>query len=141
MSVPGAGVAAPRAVPAGRRPGHVPRRRWHVHAPRTAAAASAKLAKVAKSGKLPVTATVNGAGRVRAVATVDKKTAKRLGLGNKKVTLGTGTATAAGAGPVTVKMKLSGKAKKRLKKQPQDGEGLRQDHLHARERLARHEHG
>jgi hypothetical protein len=83
----------------------------------TLAGATAKLGKVGKSGILRFTATVSGAGRVSAKATVDKKTAKRLHLGRKAVTIGKGSAAAAGSGPVTVKLKLTGKAKKRLKKQ------------------------
>ena len=84
---------------------------------RLSAGSAPRLAKVGRSGVLPFTANVNRAGRVAATATVDKKTAKRLGLGRKAVTIGTGSASAAASGPVTVKLKLTGKAKKRLKRQ------------------------
>jgi hypothetical protein len=82
----------------------------------TGSAASARLGKVTKSGKLPVTATVSGAGTVKAIASVDRATAKRLGLGRKPVKLGGGSAAASGAGKVTVNVKLGAKAKQRLKK-------------------------
>jgi hypothetical protein len=76
-----------------------------------------RLRALARNGGLPFRATVNGAGRLRVVATVDKATAKRLKVGRKKTTVGRATTTVTKAGRVTVKVKLTKKARTGLKRQ------------------------
>src|SRR3954447_24338252 len=76
-----------------------------------------RLRALARKGVLPFRATVNGAGRLRVVATVDKATAKRLKVGRRKTTVGSATKTVSNAGRVTVKVKLTKKARKGLKRQ------------------------
>jgi hypothetical protein len=76
-----------------------------------------RLRTLARKGVLPFRATVNGAGRLRVVATVDKATAKRLKVGRKKTTVGRATQTVTKAGRVTVKVKLTKRARQGLKRQ------------------------
>jgi len=54
--------------------------------------------------------------KVTAVATVDKKVARRLKLGKKAVKIATGKATITKAGRIPFSVKLSKKAKKALKR-------------------------
>ena len=75
-----------------------------------------RIARVARTGKLPFRATVNQAGRLTATATVDKATAKRLRLGRKRK-VASGAKTATKSGRVTVTLKLTKKARKGLKRQ------------------------
>ncbi len=76
-----------------------------------------RLGRLARRGILPIVVEVNGPGRLRARATVDKPTAKRLKVGRRRTTVGTGALTVARAGRATVRIKLTKKARKGLKRQ------------------------
>ena len=79
----------------------------------TATAGRVKLADVIKKG-LKVTATCSEACTVRAQLRLDAKTAKKLKLARRTVTIGDGTTV--GNGKLAVPVKLTAKAKKVLKK-------------------------
>jgi hypothetical protein len=76
--------------------------------------AKAKLGKVVASG-LRVKAACSEACTLKLSLEVDAKTAKKLGLGKKKATIGTGKGKLAEGGSTQVVVKLTGKAKKKLK--------------------------
>ena len=74
-----------------------------------------RIAKVLKSG-IPVRYRTEGAGTIALKAAVDARTAKKLKLGRKAVTVASGKAAPAGAVESTLKLKFTKKAIKRLKK-------------------------
>ena len=74
------------------------------------------LPKLGKAAVLTVAANASAAGTFTARATIDAKTAKKLGLGRKAATIGTGKATLAAAGTAKLKIKLTPKAKARLRR-------------------------
>ena len=75
-----------------------------------------RAAQAARSGVIAITARANVAGTFSAKATVDARTAKRLGLGRRAVVIGTGKAKLASAGAAKLKLRLTAKAKARLKR-------------------------
>ena len=75
-----------------------------------------RLAQSARAGAIGLAARANLAGTFSAKATVDARTAKRLGLGGRAVTIGAGKAKLAGAGAAKLKLRLTAKAKKALKR-------------------------
>lgn len=77
---------------------------------------TSRIASVARRGRLPVFATVNKPGALRATATVDRRTAKRLKLGRTRV-LAKGTKRIPRPGTFKVNLKLSKKARRGLKRQ------------------------
>ena len=65
---------------------------------------------------LGLAANANVGGTFSAKATIDARTAKRLGLGSRGVVVGTGKAKLARAGAAKLKIRLTAKAKARLKR-------------------------
>ena len=76
-----------------------------------------RLGRLARTGILAIIAEVTGPGRLRARATVDRATARRLKVGRRTTTVGTGSRTVSRAGRATLRIKLTKKARKGLRRQ------------------------
>jgi hypothetical protein len=76
-----------------------------------------RLGRLARRGFLSIVAEVSGPGRLRARATVDKATARRLKVGRRTTTVGTGAKTVTRAGRTTLRIKLTKKAREGLRRQ------------------------
>lgn len=77
-----------------------------------------RLARLARTGVLLITARVSGPGRLVAKATVDKATAKRLKVGRKTTRVGAGARRVGKAGKKVLKVRITRKARAAFKRRP-----------------------
>ncbi len=80
------------------------------------ARSTTKIRSAARTGRLALFARTNKAGRLRAKATVDARTARRVRMGRRTTSIGTGRRTALAPSRLKVKVKLTRKARAALRK-------------------------